>query len=158
MKQGTLAVGRFCGSARAMVAAGILTSTLGGLGAAQTKTQEQTDSGGWQDHFTAAESAQKNQEYSTAEQEYRAVLTLRPDFAEAYMNLGLILQLEGRTGEAMREFRNALKRNARLAGANFFLGVDYCQQGDGQQAIPYLKAAAAIEPTRVDILSWLATG
>lgn len=158
MKQGTLAVGRICGSARAVVAAGVLTSTLCGLVAAPTKAQEKTDSRIWQDHFTAAENAQKNQEYSTAEQEYRAVLTLRPDFAEAYMNLGLVLQLEGRTEEAMREFRNALKRNARLAGANFFLGVDYCQQGDGQQAIPYLKAAAAIEPTRVDILSWLATG
>jgi tetratricopeptide (TPR) repeat protein len=142
----------------AAMTAGLFLSIFCGLAAAQTKTQAKTDSAGWQEHFSAAESAQKNQEYVTAEQEYRAVLRLRPDFAEAYMNLGLVLQLEGRTQEAMLEFRNALRRNPRLVGANFFLGVDYCQQGDGKHAIPYLRAAAAAQPTRVDILSWLATG
>lgn len=139
------------------MAVGVLTSSACGLAAAQTRSQAKTDSAGWQEHFSAAQSAQKKQDYATAEQEYRAVLKLRPNLAEAYMNLGLILQLEGRTAEAMTEFRNALKRNAKLAGANFFLGVDYCQQGDGKQAIPYLRAAATAQPTRVDILSWLAT-
>jgi tetratricopeptide (TPR) repeat protein len=157
MRRSAAAVEGIRGYVRAAMAAGILISTVCGLVAAQTKGPEKSDPSAWQEHFSAAQTAQKNQDYTTAEQEYRAVLKLRPDFAEAYMNLGLILQLQGRTPEAMSEFRSALKRNARLAGANFFLGVDYCQQGDGKQAIPYLKAAAAAQPTRVDILSWLAT-
>jgi tetratricopeptide (TPR) repeat protein len=151
-------VRRIRGVVTAVIAAVILTSAACRILAAQPKTQEKTDSADWQEHFSAAQSAQKNQDYSTAEQEYRAVVRLKPDFAEAYMNLGLILQLQGRTQEAMREFRNALKRNDRLAGANFFLGVDYCQHSEGKQAVPYLRAAAAAQPTRVDILSWLATG
>jgi len=157
MRQLAAVVEGITGYVRAATAASILLGTLCGLVAAQTKVPQRTDFPAWQQHFSAAQSAQKNQDYITAELEYRAVLKLRPDFAEAYMNLGLILQLQGRTTEAMAEFRSALKRNAQLTGANFFLGVDYCQQGDGRQAIPYLRAAAATQPTRVDILSWLAT-
>jgi len=111
----------------------------------------------WQEHFAAAQEAQEKQDYATAEREYRVVLELRPDFAEVHMNLGLILQLQGRREEAMAEFRTALKLQPTLAGANFFLGVNYCQLGDGKSAIPYLKAAAHSETTRVDIYSWLAT-
>jgi len=105
----------------------------------------------------AAQNAQKNQDYATAEKEYRTVLALKPAFAEAHMNLGLIFQLQGRTTDAMTEFRRALRLKPTLAGANFFLGVDSCQLGEGKEAIPYLKAAARAEPNRVDIWSWLAT-
>lgn len=104
-----------------------------------------------------AQTAQKNQDYATAEKEYRAVLALKPAFAEAHMNLGLIFQLQGRTTEAMTEFRRAVRLKPALAGANFFLGIDHCQLGEGKEAIPYLKAAARAEPNRADILSWLAT-
>jgi len=123
----------------------------------QELSSQHSDSPAWQEHFAVAQEAQKNQDYATAEREYRAVLNLRPDFAEVHMNLGLILQLQGRRGEAMAEFRAALKLKPTLAGANFFLGVNYCQLGDGKSAIPYLKAAAHSETNRVDIYSWLAT-
>jgi tetratricopeptide (TPR) repeat protein len=92
-----------------------------------------------------------------AEREYKAVLALAPDFAEVHMNLGLIYQLQDRSPDAMTEFRRALKIKPELAGANFFLGVDYCKMGDGAKAIPYLKAAVHEEPNRPDIWSWLAT-
>jgi len=111
----------------------------------------------WQEHFAAAQAAQKSQDYTTAEREYRAVLQLKPDFAEVHMNLGLILQLQSRRAEAMTEFRKALQIKPSLTGANFFLGVNYCQMGDGKSALPYLKAAARSETKRVDIYSWLAT-
>jgi tetratricopeptide (TPR) repeat protein len=111
----------------------------------------------WQEHFAIAQDAQKNHDYTTAEREYRTVLKFRPDFAEVHMNLGLILQLQGRTDEAMTEFHSALKLKPTLAGANFFLGVNYCQLGDGKSAIPYLKAAARSDTSRVDVYLWLAT-
>jgi tetratricopeptide (TPR) repeat protein len=108
-------------------------------------------------HFTAAQQAQHDKDYATAEREYRAVLTLAPDFAEVHMNLGLVYQLQGRSAEAMAEFRRALKIKPGLTGANFFLGVDYCKLGDGAKAIPYLKAALQAEPGRPDTWLWLAT-
>src|ERR1700730_14813135 len=110
-----------------------------------------------QSHFAAAQEAQRGQNYTVAEREYKAVLALAPDFAEAHMNLGLVYQLQGRSSDAMAEFRRALKIKPGLAGANFFLGVDYCKIGDGAKAIPYLKAAAREDPNRPDIWSWLAT-
>lgn len=108
-------------------------------------------------HFTAAQNAQRDKDYATAEREYRAVLALVPDFAEVHMNLGLLYQLQDRPSEAMVELRRALKIKPTLAGANFFLGVDYCKLGEGAKAIPYLNAALRAEPNRPDIWLWLAT-
>ena len=108
-------------------------------------------------HFSAAQDAQQRGDYAAAERVYRAVLTELPNFAEVHMNLGLLYQLQDRTPEAMAEFRSALKFKPTLAGANFFLGVDYCKNGEGAKAIPYLKAASRQEPSRPDIWSWLAT-
>lgn len=108
-------------------------------------------------HFAAAQQAQKNKDYVTAEREYRAVLKIRPNFAEVHMNLGLVYQLQDQTSDAMIEFRRALDLKPSLAGANFFLGVDYCKNGEGISALPYLKAAANQDPQRPDIWSWLAT-
>jgi tetratricopeptide (TPR) repeat protein len=108
-------------------------------------------------HFAAAQQAQRDKDYATAEREYQAVLALAPDFAEVHMNLGLVYQLQDRFPEAMTEFRRALKFKPGLAGANFFLGVDYCKLGEGMKAISYLKAALQTEPNRPDTWLWLAT-
>src|SRR6266849_4768740 len=108
-------------------------------------------------HLAAAQQAQKNSDYVTAEREYRAVLGIRPDFAEVHMNLGLVYQLQDQISDAMIEFRRALHLKPTLAGANFFLGVDYCKNGEGIKALPYLKAAAKQDSRRPDIWSWLAT-
>src|SRR6267143_1773509 len=108
-------------------------------------------------HFAAAQRAQHDKDYATADREYQAVLALAPDFAEVHMNLGLVYQLQDRFSEAMTEFRRALKLKPGLAGANFFLGVDYCKLGEGAKAIPYLKTALQTEPHRPDIWLWLAT-
>ena len=125
--------------------------------AAQAPTLPSSPSQAVRDHFAAAQQAQQRGDYATAENEYRAILTLAPDFAEVHMNLGLVYQLENRTPDAMTEFRHALKIKPTLAGANFFLGVDYCKDGEGKKAVPYLKAASRLEPKRPDIWSWLAT-
>jgi tetratricopeptide (TPR) repeat protein len=108
-------------------------------------------------HFAAAQQAQENKDYVTAEREYLAVLAVRADFAEVHMNLGLVYQLQNDVSKAMAEFRRALRLKPALAGANFFLGVDYCKSGEGARAIRYLKVAARQDPEQPDIWSWLAT-
>ena len=108
-------------------------------------------------HFSAAQQAQHDKDYATAEREYQAVLALAPDFAEVHMNLGLVYQLQDRLADAMAEFHRALKIKPGLAGANFFVGVDYCKLGEGVKAIPYLKSALKAEPNRADTWLWLAT-
>lgn len=125
--------------------------------AGQTAPPSAKNSSAIDSHFAAAEQAQRDKDYATAEREYRAVLALAPDFAEVHMNLGLVYQLQERSPEAMAEFRRAIKLKPALVGANFFLGVDYCKLGEGTKAIPYLKAARQAEPKRADIWLWLAT-
>ncbi len=107
-------------------------------------------------HFAAAQSAQQQKDYPSAEREYREVLRLAPGFAEAHMNLGLVYQLENRVPEAMTEFRRALKFKPSLVGANFFLGVDHCNLGQGIEALRYLRVAAYQDPTRPETWLWLA--
>ena len=125
--------------------------------AAQTSRSRVAPNDRTEAHFAAAQQAQQQNDYGTAEREYQAVLTEAPGFAEAHMNLGLIYQLQNRIPEAVAQFRRALKIKPGLVGANFFLGVDYCKSGEGAKAIPFLKAAASQESKRSDIWAWLAT-
>ena len=134
-----------------------LLATCWGQLAAQGPASDPAISETVRTHFSAAQEAQRRGDYAAAEREYRAVLVEVPNFAEVRMNLGLLDQLQDRTSEAMAEFRLALKIKPTLAGANLFLGVDYCKNGDGAKAIPYLRAASRLEPNRPDIWSWLAT-
>ena len=52
--------------------------------------------------WAAAQQAQQQKDYATAEQEYRKVISLAPKFAEAYMNLGLVYELQNRRQDAHR--------------------------------------------------------
>jgi len=128
-----------------------------GQSAAQGTTSHAAISETVRAHFSSAKEAQQRRDYAVAEREYRAILAEVPNFAEVHMNLGLLYQLQDRTPEAVTEFRRALKIKPALAGANFFLGVNYCKNGDGAKAIPYLKIASRQEPNRPDIWAWLAT-
>jgi tetratricopeptide (TPR) repeat protein len=125
--------------------------------AAQSVSSDSPQDSAIESHFVAAEQAQRNKDYASAEREYQAVVAIAPDFAEAYMNLGLVYQLQDLPSEAIKEFQRALKLKPGLTGANFFLGVDYCKAGEGMRAIPYLKVALQTEPNRADIWRWLAT-
>jgi tetratricopeptide (TPR) repeat protein len=138
---------------------GVLALLTGPLcqSAAQNSTPRVAPKDRIQTHFAAAQQAQRQNDYGTAEREYQAVLSESPQFAEAHMNLGLIYQLQDRIPEAVAQFRRALKIEPALVGANFFLGVDYCKGGEGAKAIPFLKAAARQESKRSDIWAWLAT-
>jgi tetratricopeptide (TPR) repeat protein len=105
---------------------------------AQTVPHQPLSNAEIQSHFAAAQQAQRQNDYGTAEKEYKSVIALAPEFAEVHMNLGLVYQLQNRYPEAMTEFRRALKLKPSLTGANFFLGVDYCKMGEGPKAVQYL--------------------
>jgi tetratricopeptide (TPR) repeat protein len=125
--------------------------------AAQTAPQQPASDAEIQSHFAAAQQAQRQSDYATAEKEYKSVIALAPEFAEVHMNLGLVYQLQNRYPEAMAEFRRALKLKPSLTGANFFLGVDYCKMGEGPKAVPYLKTALKASPNQPEIWLSLAT-
>jgi tetratricopeptide (TPR) repeat protein len=144
---------RLCAAVLALAALAAAALNL----AAQTAPQKPTSDAEIQSHFAAAQQAQRQKDYATAEKEYKSVIAVAPEFAEVRMNLGLVYQLQNRYLEAMTEFRRALKLKPSLTGANFFLGVDYCKMGEGLKAVSYLKAALKASPNQPEISLWLAT-
>jgi len=107
--------------------------------------------------WAAAQQAQQQKDYAKAGQEYRRVISLAPAFAEAYMNLGLVYELQSRRPDAIAMFEKAVQLKPGLAGAQFFLGVDYSKRGDARRAIPHLEAAVRARPNLPDAWSWLAS-
>src|SRR4029077_7884450 len=148
---------RLASAGSGFMAIGLLLAAAPWAIAGQTETSHAARTLSFEAHFASAQEAQKNRDYAAAEREYRAALAIRPDFAEVHMNLGLVYQLQDQISVAMTEFQRALHLKPTLAGANFFLGVDYCKNGEGIKALPYLKAAAKQDPQQPDIWSWLAT-
>jgi len=93
------------------------------------------------------------------EREYRKVLALAPDEAEARLRLGRMLALLQRTQEAVAELKQvpgagADKRTRYLA--LLFLGDALQSAGQLQAAIPEYAKAAALEPGNQT--AWLALG
>jgi len=133
----------------------LLTSSV--LAAGQASQPPASPSPAIESHWAAAQEARNQGNYSAAEREYRTVIELAPRFAEAYMNLGLVYQLQERFREAMPMLHKALELKPNLVGANLFLGMDYFKQGEAIHAIPYLAAAAHEKPDQAEVWAWLAT-
>jgi tetratricopeptide (TPR) repeat protein len=108
-------------------------------------------------HFLNARKAQASGDLKMAAQEYREVIRLEPDLAEARVNLGLVYYLEAQYHESAAALEKALSLKQGLRGADLFLGIDFEKLGQFQRAVPCLKRAAAQEPNNKQVRTWLAT-
>jgi tetratricopeptide (TPR) repeat protein len=70
-----------------------------------------------------------------AREAYARALALDPDHADAHVNLGRLLQLEGRTGEAMEHYRWSLRAGSTDPTAAFNLGTALETLGRWAEAI-----------------------
>ena len=108
---------------------------------AQTPVDEQAGQ-----HFQAAHEAERAKDLPTAVSEYRAALKLKPQIAEAWVNLGLDLYVMKKDDEAIVAFQQALKRKPELLGANLFLGMAYLRATQYEKAIVPLKKVTSLYP------------
>jgi Flp pilus assembly protein TadD len=69
-----------------------------------------------------------------------------PESAVAHDSLGSALSEEGRLGEAVREFREALRRDRRYVGAYNNLGAALARSGQLGEAMDLYRQALAIDP------------
>ena len=74
-------------------------------------------------HAALAGSALQAGDYATAEKENLAILRLRPQMAEAEMNLGLSYFLQKKYQEAIGAFNSGLKIKPEMTNAQLFLGI-----------------------------------
>jgi tetratricopeptide (TPR) repeat protein len=84
-----------------------------------------------------------------AEAEYRAALALWPDFAEAHYDFGtLLMDVPGRSSEAVQQFNEALRIRPDYAEAHHNLAIVLMDvPGGHREAIAHLEAALRIDPT-----------
>ena len=108
-----------------------------------------------QQHFAAAQEAQKAGKFDDAAREYKTVLHLRTDIPEVYGNLGLVYYLEAKFEDSAAEFRKALSLKPDLRGADLFLGIDYVKLYRAPEAVPHLEKAVQQEPANKQARSWL---
>lgn len=73
----------------------------------------------------------------------QTAINLRPQWADAHYQLGLIYEDESRTEEAIHEYRTAAQLNPQLAKAHYHLGRLYAKQGQTQLAQSEFRAFEA---------------
>jgi tetratricopeptide (TPR) repeat protein len=80
--------------------------------------------------------------------EFNEALRLRPDYAEAHNNIGLVLAQNGDDEKAATEFREAVRIRPDYADAHANLGA-VLLLSDAEQAISELEKAISIDPTLI---------
>ena len=88
-------------------------------------------------------------------------LVLKPDFAEAYLQLGIILQQEGQLKESIPLLNRAIQSNPRLAAAHYRLAIAYKRLGENDRAKPEFdlyekfKAESQTEQEKQKVIQFL---
>jgi tetratricopeptide (TPR) repeat protein len=97
--------------------------------------------------IATAQQAQASNDYSTAVNNYKQAVKLRPDIPELWANLGLMQHEVKDYAEATHSFQQALRLKLSLYVPNLFMGIDYLRMGKAQEAIPYLLKAEKMNAT-----------
>ena len=84
-----------------------------------------------------------------AESEFRRATELSPS-ADAHLQLGLVVAQEGRTDEAIRQFREALKWQPKNWAAQEAFGHALLSQGKLDEALQHFSAALELNPRARD--------
>src|SRR5215213_3243643 len=97
--------------------------------------------GDWQDYFQQGISNAESGRYKEATESYRQAIRLRPDFAEAFSNLGYAYGKLERYAEARAVLEQAIRLDPRLAKAHNNLGYVYAAERRYEKAIAaYLES------------------
>jgi tetratricopeptide (TPR) repeat protein len=83
--------------------------------------------------------------------EFEAALRIRPDYAEADVNLGNALALSGRPDEAAAHLRDAIRLNPRLSAPHSSLGNLLLDSGQLEPAIAEFEEAIRIRPDVAEV-------
>jgi tetratricopeptide (TPR) repeat protein len=87
---------------------------------------------------------------------FASIVKDAPQFAEAYLNLGLVREEQGRHGDAIASFQKALELKPRLRGANLFLGVAEFRSNRLDASIVALHRETGAYPK--DAIAWMWLG
>ena len=92
--------------------------------------------------FDAAKKSLSDGNYARAEAEFRSLLVTHPNSPEILDDLGIALQLQNKSADAITTFERVLKLK-RFPDAVALLAMDYCRNHDFDRTTPLLKEAKA---------------
>ena len=98
-------------------------------------------------HTTLGRSAMKNGRLIEAYQQFMTALSMYPDIPEAWMNIGLILNEQGKTDEAIQAMNKAIAMNPvnkELIYNN--VGLIFAKQRDYEKAMTMFQKSAEVFP------------
>ena len=96
---------------------------------------------------TAAQEAMNRSDFKAAVEAYKQAVTMHPEAAEMWANLGLVQHESEEYAEAIRSFQHALHLKPTLYVPKLFLGIDYLRTGNTSGAIHFLTQAEAMKKT-----------
>ncbi len=92
-----------------------------------------------QAHYRKAADAMRLRNLDAAAEEFRAMIQLDPNLAEAHANLGGVYYIQHKYPEASAEFESALKLKPELVKAEDLLGLSEARSGHLDRALPLLE-------------------
>ena len=111
---------------------------------------------GWKKRLELANLLYEMGQWSKAILEYNRVIKGRPQLIKPRIQLGKILQLINRKGEAIAVYKSAIALAKHESTKQHLVGLIESCQGNPKEAISALKSAAVLEPK--NLAHWLALG
>ncbi len=87
-----------------------------------------------------------NNDYESAVKDFNQAASLKPDYAEAYYNLGVTFREMGNSDSAIIAYQKALNCNNHYANAHNNLGQIFLVKGEFDSAVDHLEWAVALNP------------
>src|SRR6266705_4113752 len=108
------------------------------------------------ERFRQATVAMREGHLDQASEGFAVIIKEAPSFAEAHLNLGLVLQEQRRFDESIASLQKALSLKPRLRGANLFLGVALFRLNRLDQAVVAIQKETTAYPK--DPVAWMWLG
>src|SRR5882762_4122369 len=107
------------------------------------------------EQFRMASEAMRAGNIDAAGEAFAAIVKESPNFAEGYLNLGLVREEQGRHEEAIADFQKVLRLKPGLRGANLFMGIAEYRVNQLDAALTALRKEVAIAPKDANAWMWL---
>jgi tetratricopeptide (TPR) repeat protein len=105
--------------------------------------------------FTHATQAMREGNLDEAASLFSDIVKRSPNFAEAYLNLGLVREEQGKFDESIGSFQKALAIKPRLHGANLFLGIAEFRLNHLDRAVAAVGKETSFYPKDAGAWMWL---
>jgi tetratricopeptide (TPR) repeat protein len=125
------------------------------LPAAVARSQTTQTSPAIAQQFQLATEAMRAGNLEQAGDGFAEILKHAPTFAEAFLNLGLVREEQGRHQEAIADFQKALQLKPRLRGASLFLGISEYRTNLLEASVAALQKETSISPKDPTAWMWL---